>query len=189
MKAIYFPFTFISKPIVDALSACFKKTAVYQITKRNIPEKMKKWDTSGKIEIRIPVEGNEDKIEKILKDYKAWADLHQGSELSILKTQAGKIPFFNENSISQITSDIKKSDPEKHSPEKPDISLNARLFLQIAQEYDSQADILRQDLQLFDTMEQNLIKNLKGENEYFPVEMGRNQEFEIDSPGNYMTKE
>jgi hypothetical protein len=94
MKPIYFPFTFISEPVFDALSACFGKIVVYQSSKVNIPENMKEWDNSGKLEIRIPIEGDEEKIDNILQDFKTWAQLHQGSELSFLKHKLKKYRFL-----------------------------------------------------------------------------------------------
>ena len=189
MKPIYFPFTFISEPVFDAMSTCFGKIVVYQSSKVNIPEKMKEWDNSGKLEIRIPIEGDEEKINNILQDFKTWAKNHQGSELSFLKTQIEKIPFFNENAISQITLDIKRQNLEKPSPGKPDMLLNARLFLQIAQEHDLQADVLRRDLLLFETMEQNLIKNLKGEIETSQMDIDTHPSVQKNDTGHYMTKE
>lgn len=189
MKPIYFPFTFISKPIVEALSACFKQTVVYQISSQKVPEKMQEWCKSGTLDIRIPVEGDEKKLDKILKDYRAWINLHQGSEIAFLKTQADKIPIFDETSASQIRDDIKKISRENQSQEKPDDLFYARLFLHIAQEFDLQNIELKQDLLLFETMEQDLMKNLKGENEVSHMDTGGNQELKADDPGHYMTKE
>jgi hypothetical protein len=189
MKPTYFPFTFISKPVADALSTCFKKTIVYQASKRNIPVKMREWDKSGHLEIRTPIEGDEEKLEKILEEYKAWVILHQGGELSFLKTQSDNIPFFEEYSTSQIAADMKKGHHKQQRLDKPDVSFNARLFLQIAQEYDLQKDVLSQDLLLFEELEQNLIKDLKGENESSYTKTDKNREFETHDPGNYMVKE
>jgi hypothetical protein len=189
MKPIYFPFTFISKPIVEALSACFKQTAVYQISSQKVPENMQEWRKSGTLDIRIPVEGDEKKLDKILADYKAWINLHQGSEIAFLKTQADKIPIFDETSSSQIRDDIKKKIRENQSQEQPDDLFNARLFLQIAQEFDLQNIELKQDLLLFETKEQDLMKNLKGENEDLHLKIAGNRTLEADDPGHYMTKE
>ena len=107
MKPIYFPFTFISEPIVEALSACFKQTVVYQVSSQKVPEKMQEWSKSGTLDIRIPVEGDEKKLDKILNDYRAWINLNQGSEIAFLKTQVDKIPIFDETYSSKIRDDIK----------------------------------------------------------------------------------
>lgn len=189
MNPIYFPFTFISKPIVEALSACFKQTAVYQVSSQKVPEKMQEWCESGLLDIRIPVEGDEKKLDKILEDYRAWINLHQGSEIAFLKTQADKIPIFDETSSSRISDEIKKKIRENRSQEKPDSLFNAILFLHIAQEFDLQKVELNQDFVLFGTMEHDLMKNLKGENEDLNNKSLGNRTLEADDPGHYMTKE
>lgn len=189
MTPIYFPFTFISEPILDKLWDTFGKIVVYQSSKINVPEKMTAWEKSGKIDIRMPVEGNDEKIEKILQEFKSWADLLQGGELSLLKTQLGKIPFFNEDATSQIKLDIKRQDLKKPSEEKPERLLVARMFLQVAQELDLQNDSLRQDLLSLEAMDQHLIKELTGETLSSSSDVDTYQPVETNDAGQYMTKE
>ncbi|MBU4289417.1 MAG: hypothetical protein KKI12_14750, partial [Proteobacteria bacterium] len=98
MKPIYFPFTYISEPVLEALSAFFKQIVVYQPSSLNVPESMQKLADSGLLEIRIPVKGDENKIDNILKDYKSWANIHQGSEMAFFKMNPDKIPFFDDSS-------------------------------------------------------------------------------------------
>lgn len=189
MTPIYFPFTYISEPILDKLWDTFGKIVVYQSSKINVPEKMTAWEKSGKIDIRMPVEGNDEKIERILQEFKSWADLHQGSELSLLKTQLGKIPFFNEDATSQIKLDIKRQDLKKPSEEKPERLLVARMFLQVAQELDLQHDSLKQDLLSLEAMDQRLIKELTGEALSSSSDVDTYQAVETNDAGKYMTKE
>lgn len=189
MTPIYFPFTFISEPILTELWDCFGKIVVYQSSRMNIPENMKAWEKSGKIDIRLPVEGDEEKIDKIFQEFKTWAELHQRGELSLLKTQAGKIPFFNEEAISQIKLDIKRQGHKKSLRGEPERLLNARLFLQMAQEHDLQNDALRQDLLSFEAMEQHLIKDLKGETLSSSADNAPYRSVATVDAGQYMTKE
>ncbi len=189
MKPIYFPFTFISNQVVEALSACFKQTVLYQISKKHGPEKMLDSNKSDGVDIRIPVEGNEKKLDLILKDFRTWANHHQGSEISFLKTQANNIPFFEESSSSQIMAEIKKKGDEHHPPEKTDDCMNARLFLLLAQEYDQQNHTLDEEFLLFKAMEKDLMSNIKGENNDSHIKTLGNQTMETDDPGHFMTKE
>jgi len=41
MRPIYFPFTYIPIPIVQAIHSCFGRAVVYQPSLSNIPEEMK----------------------------------------------------------------------------------------------------------------------------------------------------
>ncbi len=189
MTPIYFPFTYISEPLLDELLNYFGRIAVYQSSRNHIPENMTAMAKSGKIDIRTPVEGDEERFKKILQDFKAWADLHQRSEMSLLKTQAGKIPFFNENATSQIKSDIMRRDPEKPSQEKSERLLRARLFLQVAQEHDLQHDALRLDLLSFEAMEQHMIKELHGEILSSSPDIDTYQSVASEDLGQYMAKE
>ncbi len=189
MTPIYFPFTYISEPLLDELLNYFGRIAVYQSSRNHIPENMTAMAKSGKIDIRTPVEGDEERFKKILQDFKAWADLHQRSEMSLLKTQAGKIPFFNENATSQIKSDIMRRDPEKPSQEKSERLLHARLFLQVAQEHDLHHDALRLDLLSFEAMEQHLMKELHGEALTSSPDIDTYQSVAADDLGQYMAKE
>jgi hypothetical protein len=190
MKPIYFPFTFMTKPVCQTLAACFRQTAVYQISSIKIPDEMQQLEKSGILDIRIPVKYDGDKLDAIVKQYRSWANLHQGSEIAFLKSRTDKIPFFDEDSTRQITADIKsKEGRQNRSQEKPDPLLNAGLFLHLAQEYDMQNLTLTEDLQAVEAMEQDFMKDLKGDNHALDEEIALEKTLEVHDPGHYMTKE
>jgi hypothetical protein len=187
MKPIYFPFTYISEPVLEVLSAFFKQIIVYQPSSLNIPESMQKPADSGLLEIRIPVEGDENKIDNILKDYKSWANIHQGSEMAFFKTTPDIIPFFGESSTSQIKADIKNKKQKQQNEKKQDSLLNARIFLHIAQEFDMQNWEINNDLLLLEEKALNLIDKLKGEDELSFIGNDREKALKIDRQSDYMT--
>jgi len=151
---------------------------------------MQQWEKSGILDIRIPVKYDGDKLDAIVKQYRSWANLHQGSEIAFLKSRTDKIPFFDENSTRQITADIKnKGGRQNRSQEKPDPLLNAGLFLHLAQEYDMQNLTLTEDLQSIEAMEQDFMKDLKGDNHALDEEIALEKTLEVHDPGHYMTKE
>ena len=190
MKPIYFPFTFITKPVCQALAACFRQTAVYQISSTKVPDEMQKLAKSSILDIRIPVKYDGEKLDEILKQYRIWTNSHQGSEIAFLKSRADKIPFYDETFARQITADIKSiGDRQNRLQEKPDHLLNAGLFLHLAQEYDMQNLTLSQDLQAIEAMEQDFMRDLKGENQALDEETARGKTLEAHDPGHYMTKE
>jgi len=191
MKPIYFPFTYISKPVAEALYACFGKTIVYQPSSKNIPEEIHKLAECGMLNIRIsgnPGEKDEEKLSAILKEYNAWANLHQGSsgiQLNFFKAGRNKIPFFDDSSTSQIKADIKDITDGNPVGKEPDPGLNARIFLSIAQEFDMQNDKIVQDIVSFETARKNLIKNLKGEGRTSPLVPGCKDEFKAINLSDY----
>jgi len=175
MKPIYFPFTYISKPVTEALYACFGKTLVYHPSSKNIPEEAHKLVERGLLDIRTsgkPGKKDEIKLSAILKEYHAWANLHQGSrgvQLDFFKAGRNKIPFFDDTSASQIKADIKDIAGDNPVRKKPDPVFNARIFLSIAQNFDMQNDKIVQDMASFETARMNLIKSLKGGDEASPA--------------------
>jgi len=191
MKPIYFPFTYISKPVAEALHACFGKTIIYQPSSKNIPEEIHKLAERGLLDIRIsgkPEKKDEEKLSAILKDYNAWANLHQGSrgiQLDYLKARRDKIPFFDDTSTSKIQADIKDITGENPAGKEPDPVFNARLFLSIARNFDMQNDKIIRDMASFETARMDLIKNLKGENETSPAVPGYRDEFKTGNLAYY----
>jgi len=191
MKPIYFPFTYISKPVAEALYACFRKTIVYQPSSKNIPEEIHKLAERGMLDIRIsgkPEKKDEEKLSAILKEYSAWANLHQessGIHLDFFKARRNKIPFFDDTSTSQIKADIEDITGESTARKEPDPVFNARLFLSIAQNFDMQNDKIIRDMASFETARMDLIKSLKGEDETSPVVPGYGDEFKTGNLADY----
>jgi hypothetical protein len=189
MNPIYFPFTYIPKSVGKALSACFRQTAVYQISGTKIPDDMQELSRDGILDIRIPVEVNGEFLDKILKDYRAWVNIHQGTETAFLAAMANKIPFFDESASSQIRADIKKTGKPIPPEEKPDPLFNATLFLHMAQEFDLQKKELDQDMMDIEVMEDDFMKNLKWEDDDDYARAVARKVLENDDPGHYKTTE
>ncbi len=189
MKPIYFPFTVISKPVCQTLAACFRQTAVYQVSSTKIPDEMQKLAKSGILDIRIPVEFDGEKLDAIVKQYRSWANSHQGSEIAFLKSRADKIPFYDETFARQITAEIKRVGVPQNRSQKSDPLLNTALFLHLAQEYDMQNLALNQDFQAIEAIEQDFMKDLKGESQDLDEEAALEKRLEAHDPGYYMTKE
>jgi hypothetical protein len=163
---------------------------VYQFSSIKIPDEMQQWEKNGILDIRIPVKFDGEKLDAILKQYRSWANSHQGSEIAFLKARAHKIPFFDETSTRQITADIKsRGKRQNRSQEKPDPLLNAALFLHLAQEYDMQNMTLSQDLQALEAFEQDFMEELKGEDQALDEESAPEKTWETHDPGHYMPKE
>ena len=119
MNPIYFPFTYIPKSVGKELSACFRQTAVYQISGTKIPEEMQELSQGGTLDIRIPEEVNGELLDQLLKEYRAWINAHQGTETAFLAAMANKIPFFDESASSQIREISKKPESKSRLKKNP----------------------------------------------------------------------
>ena len=197
MKPIYFPFTCIFDLSAETISAIFGQTVVYRPSSKNPPEMMQELAKKGAIDIQIPVKKDENKLDAILKDYKSWLNLHLGDKrgmTAFFKTHADKIPFFDDTITAQIKADIRKKLQPEQPETKPDPLFNARIFLSIAQEFDTQNWEINQKLFMVEEMQQKLIENIKGEIDSSYNENAENNLPEscdlsgsYNDPGAYMT--
>lgn len=189
MKPVYFPFTYISRPVMEALAACFRQTVVYQPSRLKIPSEMQHWTQSHGLDIRIPVSGHEDQLRAVLKDYEDWSNLHREGATEYFKAMRNRVPFFDDTSAARIRADIKaQSRPDPSQGEFEDL-LNASLFLHIAQDFDLQNDLVSQDLRVCETLERDLFHSLKGEDEMTPPETSASKDLQSHDPGLYMAAE
>jgi len=196
MKPIYFPLTYISEQSVEALASCFEQIALYQPCSRNIPETLQKWAEKRVLDIRVPAKQDNDRLERVIKEYKAWAELHKGSELAFFKSRKDAVPFFDENSPSQIRSELKselKKDMQGPAEkEKTDPLFNARLFLCMAQDSDIRNLEVSQHITSFETKEQDMMNALKGGDDFDIAEFETpktENSLPREDPGIYMTAE
>ncbi len=170
MNPLYFPFTYINNSKAADLCACFKQITVYQTGILDFPDPMQKLYEKGLIDIRTPVTGDESKLKAILREYKAWAELHQKSLLAFLRATEGEKAFTDETFSSQIASQIKKNMVGDQPKAANDFLFNSRLFLSLAQEFDEQQDRIERELLSIDEMEKKLLSDLTDEDEmYFNI--------------------
>jgi hypothetical protein len=174
MKPIYFPFTYISDPVAEALAACFGQIVVYRPLNDKVPAEMQRWVDRGVLEVRVPVTENEKALTTAVKNYLNWANLHlqdaAGKPVD-LKSRAGGLPFFNDSSSSKILADVKERIQGGSSPKTSDPSLTARIFLCLAQEFDRQNQEAALEIYRYHQKNAHLIRQLKMEDDPPAVEL------------------
>ncbi len=189
MKPVYFPFTYINDTVARDLYACFGQITVYQPSAHDIPENMQRLADEGLLDIKVPVSGDEAKLEALIKEYKEWGELHQKSDAAFLKAIGERVPFFDDTFSTQLASQIKRIRDENYSKEKPDILFNARLFLCLAQDYDIMQDGINRDLISVYEMEKKLLEGLTHEDEEFFIKKTGSSLQAADDSGKYKIKE
>jgi len=167
MKPVYFPFTYINDAAARDLHACLGQITVYQPGAHDIPENMQRLAVEGVLDLKVPVSGDEARLEALIKEYKEWGELHQKSDTAFLKAIGERVPFFDDTFSTEIASQIKKIRDEQNSTEKPGILFNTRLFLCLAQDYDLVQDGINRDLISVYEMEKKLLDGLTHEDEVF----------------------
>jgi len=190
MKATFFPFTCITDKIVDAIGGCLRPIVIYQPS-RLLPFKgAEKWVQDGFIELRFPISGDEAMLEAIVKNFHSWGELHhKGMDLKAVYTKSGPsmAPFFDENSVSKIRFDIKKDAPDPKFEKETDHLSIARVFLHMAQEYDTRIQEVNCDLEQLDTMERCFKNELRGNISDLNPKSKDGSVTQKEDPGSYMT--
>lgn len=164
MLPVYFPFTGVSCRWMGVLNEFFKKVVVYQVSAATIPERMKTWQDEQRLDIRLPLGHHEKEIAAILREYRTWAQHHQGGDISFFKTQGSHIPFFEASSVAQIRKEIKaKGEAITTTGETKSPDLYPGVFLQMAQELDEKNREIAGGLKSQAVREHELMKALRGD--------------------------
>jgi hypothetical protein len=161
MIPVYFPFTFLPVKTGLALRAWFEQVAVYLPSGRNLPPGMADLASEGGIDLRRPFKNHDEKIAAACRTYREWGALHEENTLTVFKSRSGSVPFFDASTTQKIRSDIENyphGAAEEDSPE-----FTARVFLQLAQEFDQDQDELTRALYAVDSRKQDLFDALMGE--------------------------
>jgi hypothetical protein len=187
MTPIYFPFTWADASTIRAITAVFPRIALYQPRICRVPSMLHPFEQAGNLEIRVPVTEDSRKLETMVADYQNWARVHQGSDLAFLKSRQPAAPFIDHLS-SRIQSDILNYQDLPTEP-APDPVFNARLFLEIAADYDAQQADLNGDLAKIQHLENRFMEALGDNTEMEePVPIG-NQPLFQEAPGDFMLAE
>jgi hypothetical protein len=189
MKPVYFPFTYVPRWVAQALAACFRHFIVYWPSDIKVPHEMQPWVEANVMEIRLPVQTDDQALKRVVEDFRSFASLHQNRKeikTAAFLRQLGSVPFFDETAVSQIVWDVKKNIKSETNDKKFNPMFCAQVFLHFAQEFDRQRDELSQELVVYDQHSQELIKNLRGLDETDSSATAPAAEIKADDPGEYM---
>jgi hypothetical protein len=188
MKATFFPFTDISQPLLAAATAVFERLLLYRPSRLEPTGDLQAWVDRGALEIRIPVQGDEERLGVLLQEYRQWAELRGGGDLGRFKGRQEEIPFFDDQSPLKLRAEILgQGAGAKHDPDPADALFQARVFLQMAQAFDRQQHELHQALAAVDDRQQAMLREL-GDYEKLPPGASRRPAPAPD-PGAHMTAE
>jgi hypothetical protein len=144
---------------------------------------------NGVISVRVPVATDQAKINEIVRNFQNWAALHNSSyDLKTALHQWGMdpIPFFKDSAVAQIVADV-KSDLRRTKPSgAPESLLNARLFLEFAQEFDRQCHEVNRKLEDTESAIETVFNEVKGRGERLAETKARQPDRPAAAPGDYM---
>lgn len=164
INKIFFPTTFITQQSTTAINRRLGRFAIYQPIKGQTPAILERVSEAAAIELRHPVIGDESYLLELCRAYGSWGGIYQKESLR-LNRLAGN-GFYNQDFAREISSDVLKnqSGREPAETQKPDPLINARVFLQLAQEFDLREFEIRQGIEKADNASKELFEALRGEN-------------------------
>ena len=156
VSPVYFPFTFVSPSLVEAMSLCFRRVVVYQPVYSKPKEALRPWIDGAFLDVRSPFEKVIDKklIEQALWNFRNWGLLHEHVDTTYLKMVGNDIPPIDPKT-ARIVSEIKGT-AAKGSKNPEDSELFLQVFLHLAQEFDEHSWELKQQMNQFDNQYQAL---------------------------------
>ncbi len=156
VSPVYFPFTFVSPSLVEAMFLCFRRVVVYQPAYSKSQEALRPWMDRGFLDVRSPSEKVIDKkvLEAALRNFRNWGLLHEHADMTYLKMVGNDIPPIDPKT-ARIVSDIKGT-AAKGSKNPEDSELFLQVFLHLAQEFDEHSWELKQQMNQFDNQYQAL---------------------------------
>lgn len=164
IKKVFFPSTFIPPESAAAIARRIGRFAVYQPVMGYSPAILMHLDETGMIGLEHPVIGNEAHLLEVCRAYDNWGGLHRKDAL-MLDRLAGH-GFYNQDFAVEIRTEIlkRKDGGSSGEPTEPDPLVNARVFLQMAQEYDFREFEIREGLEKARNASRQLFEELRGDN-------------------------
>ncbi len=165
VQPIYFPYTFISSPVMNRLKFFFREMHVFQPIGTSLPDHLTQEVDQGFLKIIIPENIDEKKVSRAWKDFNDWGRLMgKNSDLKTVffRFKNNEVPFYSDMSSLKILSDIKRGPEKRVDAQSMDPFYSSLLFLYMAQNYDAQAHEISEELVSVDNMEKELFKNMMG---------------------------
>ncbi len=168
MKVTYMPFTYLRESTARALNNLFGPVVVYQPLKTHIPDDLVLLSEQQLVEIRTPIDKNNERLHSALVEFTEWAKMNPGGGAAgadYSSNMQGEIPFFGETAVNRIRSEINRCLSPEIQPEESELVFSARLFLSVAQENDRAVNNLYQDLSKFKVLEKGFLSMMEGADE------------------------
>lgn len=192
----YMPFTHITDTHASELVRVMDKLTVLQPVSSLTSEHMRAWQDRNFIELRKPANIDENRLNRVLADYRQWSDDHKrsiGDLAGYFKVARNQAPMLDETAPNQIRTQIMRYPQSMDQPADTSVFQSA-IFLAMAQEYDANQDSITRELESVRNMEIEMVSKLSGREHNPKGALSLSQSGALGStvmkdPGTYMTHE
>ena len=164
INKVFFPSTFITQAAAGAINRRIGRFAIYQPIMGQTPAVLQSLGETDAVDVRHPVIGNEAYLVELCRAYNNLGSVYQKDAFRL--SQLAGDGFYNQDFAAEIRTEILKGRdgvaPE--APQTPDPLINARMFLQLSQEFDHRESEIRRDLEKAESASRHLFEALRGEN-------------------------
>lgn len=186
------PFTYFARPYLRVLENLGEPVVLICPSRRFIDEQMQAGLAQGSLDIRTPAGIDEARLDQVLAEYRAWAELHQGNLDALagfFGTRQQPAPLVDETDPNQIRTQL-----NRYGQAGPDSTqqrlMQAAVFMAMAHEYDKHQNALSKDLADIGKTERQMFQGLAGDAGDFQsllVADGGAQKEKLVDPGLYLT--
>jgi hypothetical protein len=175
MKAVYFPYTYLSPSVTHSLRALFPSVAVYQPVADRLPDEMRPLAEEGFLEVMAPPPGDEEDFDRLIREFQQWSNLHQGGaglKTAVLHGRPISGPTSGDGTPAEIVSEIRRRLAPEPAANDSDTTLTARVFLHLAQTVDQLGQQIGRVIARHEKAHARLFDALKGQTDPAPAESG-----------------
>ncbi|MEJ2158544.1 MAG: hypothetical protein P8X96_24735 [Desulfobacteraceae bacterium] len=160
----YMPFTHIEEPHLRMLAGALGTITLYSPAEALVTEEMRQWEKEALLKIKYPCEVDGDRMTAIVRDYKAWADVHQENLADMkgfFQARPEQHVMMEDTNPSQIRHQVRHYD-ERRDSEAADPLIDAALFLSLAQEFDTQQYAMAREMDAVQLLERQMMQQISG---------------------------
>lgn len=181
---VYFPFTFLSPRQGTRMAIWFPSVALFQPSESDLPPAMDTMKNTNLMDIRVPLKDNHDQFLTVCKAYRNW-----GQDAPEIKNRLqDKPPFTDEDRPTAIRNAVRRQGQVPDDQTGSD-RLTARVFLQLAQDFDGAQWEAAGSLSTVDRMEKDMFSQMTGEDAATVRPSGEGPAFGIEDRGTRLTAE
>lgn len=141
MEAILFPRTHLSSAQLNLILTCFKTLHLLRPSAGTLPDHLGAAASSGRLVVHLPPESDAFSMTHLKDAFRSWVMDHGGVDLHHLSIEGDSPPFFEETATAQIRQEIERAVGSVPSEDtSPSLLDQARLLLEIAQDFDEETD-------------------------------------------------
>ncbi len=163
--AYLFPHTAVPPFAAETLLKLFDELIVLQPTMDVTKPALERTEPNNRLKVQCPFETGHEQVNQAVLAYTKWAEQYDGTDLQQIKSQLDAPHFFDEESSYQLESLIRPSDgkaqPQSSFDPRREL-LNSRIFLSLAQAFDTRNWEMEANLDQVEASEARLFAQLHG---------------------------